>query len=783
MFTRSQAKALQARNSTLPGNATGHTTQQQLNPEQQEATNTNHLSLPTPVPGEATPRTSSNQLQLSALLPTLAPREQTPKTSINQLQFSALLPIPTPGEATSRTSSNQLQLPALLPIPAPRGFIPPPHPSRLPLLPRLQPIPPEGARPRFTWPPFPENTIRRFNTHGELRFGLPQGPDLQLPITNSTRRPKGHKQLGVFPTQQRSTGQSEVDEPTRDIQPNKNPTRNPVPPTAPPRANKTQQTSIPSTASKTSQTQAQNTEPTPAPQFEDSAQTKRPTTWRIPQRRPNLNTTPVDQPIPQKAPERPRKNPPPPPSTSSSSSTSSIPSNSPPPSPTPPQPPTPPPSPNPNPPINMANPNAPPSKWYAKIPRYDGSSDPRKYLQRFEQCMQTNGWNDQTDWINKLGVSMDKEAEEFFYDWRQEKQKLREAARCRGRNLPDPTITDLATDLIRNFATHTDKVTLEEKCRQRKQKINENPEAYVFGLVSLLKSMDPDITELQKVQWLIKNARPDTVRLANILSPTTVEQFTNILRKSVQATTLLGGQEETLIIQPTTEGEEKDPKYTRDQIIDEKLQTLTALVLSENAKPKTGTYDQQGPAQTESLLPPCPIRCYGCGEHHMVQDCPLQKYEQAQPFVRPAFAQNQYNTAIRNQGETQGQQPRSFWCIEHGRGQHSTNFCKLVQHKMALAQGNMQAQRNRDFRRNDNQNGNQQNYRQNNNRRNGNQQGNFQNGYQQNGYQQNGYRQNGYQANNRQGGNQPQVYYNQNRQQNYGQNRPQNNNQAPPQSN
>jgi hypothetical protein len=167
-----------------------------------------------------------------------------------------------------------------------------------------------------------------------------------------------------------------------------------------------------------------------------------------------------------------------------------------------------------------------PARFTEPIPKYDDTTPVRKYLLKFEHAMKLNSW-EKSSWLGYLSISLEGSAESFYYNWLEN-----ERIKARGVLAPKPLeFNDFALALQLAFQSHADKSILEEKCRDSKQLINENPESYTFALLALLQELNPAIEIDEQIRWLIRNARPEYIKRVSMHQPSTIDEFLDLMRR------------------------------------------------------------------------------------------------------------------------------------------------------------------------------------------------------------------------------------------------------------
>jgi len=192
-----------------------------------------------------------------------------------------------------------------------------------------------------------------------------------------------------------------------------------------------------------------------------------------------------------------------------------------------------------------------PAKFTEPVPKYDGNSCPIGYLLKFENVCKIKHWQKDT-WLGHLAISLEGTAEKFYFTWLNRK-KIEAAAALAARN-PRPIVTfdDLARDLQTSFRSFSDKAVLEEKCRARRQLLNENPENYTFAPLALLLEFDPNMPEHEQVRWLIRNSRPSFMKQVNMQNPISVDDFLDKMRTVEHTQYLMAEHNDTLAVDEKT---------------------------------------------------------------------------------------------------------------------------------------------------------------------------------------------------------------------------------------
>jgi hypothetical protein len=335
--------------------------------------------------------------------------------------------------------------------------------------------------------------------------------------------------------------------------------------------------------------------------------------------------------------------------------------------------------------INMAA--AVEARYTCPVPKYSGDSDVRRYLQKFQSAMETNNWPKDTRWLPLLAASLEGSAEKFYYTWLEQQKRIAAIPPVPGAPVVvhQTTYDLLAHALQVAFKSYSDKNMVEERCRQRKQKLNESVETYTFELLALLEDLDPDMSEIERVRHLLRNSRADYRKLITIHNPTTVDIFLELMRK-VEYTNALSSQFEETNITEDICGVKSASEQT---ILQGRLDNLTTLVVNSQIENQRQLGDMAQRQESST------VTCFRCGGNHYSTFCP-------QPRDNRGQGNRQQN----------GANNRMFFCTVHGQNKtHGTNSCRVV-NPQQRPQGNGYCPRN-NFPQNNNNQGNWQRPRQN----------------------------------------------------------------------
>jgi hypothetical protein len=343
--------------------------------------------------------------------------------------------------------------------------------------------------------------------------------------------------------------------------------------------------------------------------------------------------------------------------------------------------------------------NIKPTNYKSTLPRFDGTSDPFRFLRIFEYAMTVDNWH-KDDWLKYLIQCLDGAADQFSYWWLDDQKKIRAAAANK-----DPiTFDDLSLALQQAFKSHSDKdkAHLEEKCRLRKQMLNETPEAYTFALLALLRDFNPDMAMLEKIRWLIKNSQPNFIKAIKLQKPQMVDDLLMLMRRVEHTRYLMAENHEInniSDIQVEIKLDELSRKIKEaDTKIDNltsntaeckaQLSTLTSLMteVKEQKNPftKTGYRNNSGNQRGGSgayrgrvvYRGPRPLACYTCGESHSQRLCNQTKHQtDYQPQTRFTPNNDAYS------GNDDGSSPHR--CKYHKFGDHTTSECRYLKNTEA----------------------------------------------------------------------------------------------------
>jgi len=293
-----------------------------------------------------------------------------------------------------------------------------------------------------------------------------------------------------------------------------------------------------------------------------------------------------------------------------------------------------------------------PAKFTAPVPKYDGNSCPISYLLKFENSCKINHWPKDT-WLGHLAISFEGTAERFYFTWLNKKKK--EAATATAAGLPRPVVSfdDLARDLQASFSSFSDKAVLEEKCRARRQLLNENPENYTFALLALLMEYDPDMSEIEQVRWLIRNSRPTFMKQVNMQKPKTVDEFLDKMRTVEHTQYLMAERNDTMAVEE-----------------------ITALVTSLQQPHNDNTNSSNNSrGRGSSNRGRRPVKCYSCQGPHYQKFCPeLQTADETQST----------GNTIGQRGAKRGRGRGKFYCTRHGYKMHNTPECRELKNEAAM---------------------------------------------------------------------------------------------------
>jgi len=317
-------------------------------------------------------------------------------------------------------------------------------------------------------------------------------------------------------------------------------------------------------------------------------------------------------------------------------------------------------------------PPAPPlpiqAKYTAPIPKYDGNYCPARYLRKFESIMKTNNWT-KDRWLALLAVNLEGTAEQFYTSWIEQQKR---AAAAGGAAAID--FDTLAKALQQAFKSHSDKAMVEEKCRARRQLLNESPEAYTYALLALLQDFDNDMPEEEQVRWLTRNARPAFMKEINMHDPKTIDTFLTLMRRVQHTHYLMADRADIAAIE----------EFNNENRIATKLDVLTALV-GQNREQK------QAPVSDSWRDRPQPER-RPQQERRQQRNQAFERQDQAQgkayqPRNRRNFRTFPYcyickgnhfaSTCQYNVKEMYPQDGRKYlWCNNHGWCSHETPACQ-----------------------------------------------------------------------------------------------------------
>lgn len=87
----------------------------------------------------------------------------------------------------------------------------------------------------------------------------------------------------------------------------------------------------------------------------------------------------------------------------------------------------------------------------------------------------------------------------------------------------------LSKALMHAFRSSRAPDILEQSCKERKQRINESVQSYVYEFLALLKDFNQNLTEAEKSHWLTNNTRTQYKNAIHILHHKTVDIFLNLM--------------------------------------------------------------------------------------------------------------------------------------------------------------------------------------------------------------------------------------------------------------
>ena len=175
----------------------------------------------------------------------------------------------------------------------------------------------------------------------------------------------------------------------------------------------------------------------------------------------------------------------------------------------------------------------PQAKYTHPIPKYDGTSCARSFLQKFQNAMSVNNWQDRDGkWLPILIGHLTGSAEFWYCVWIERQRQLARAAAPNNPNAAPAITYDMLTDALKHaFLSHSDPNLLEDRCKMRKQLVNEKPECYTFNLLALLNEYDNDMPETEQIRYLIRNSRPEYQEQVTVQNPRTIADFLDTMRR------------------------------------------------------------------------------------------------------------------------------------------------------------------------------------------------------------------------------------------------------------
>lgn len=208
---------------------------------------------------------------------------------------------------------------------------------------------------------------------------------------------------------------------------------------------------------------------------------------------------------------------------------------------------------------------------------YDGTSDIKDFLDKYETLAKSHSWPDEVKVAN-FGLHIDGAVKDFY--------KLLKASTAASQLVTEDKVVIKWTDLRKAFlAAFKSKTTTEEYERQltsRKMKDSENVETYYWAILRLCNKVDTAMTETKKVSHLIKGLAPAVAREIYITQPKTVQEIFDHLIQMEKFNSLMGKT-----VKPAV-------AHSNDAAINALVSKIDKLRFGQNKSPQQGSNFKRG---------------------------------------------------------------------------------------------------------------------------------------------------------------------------------------------
>lgn len=337
-----------------------------------------------------------------------------------------------------------------------------------------------------------------------------------------------------------------------------------------------------------------------------------------------------------------------------------------------------PPTPPPQPPPILA-------KYPLVVPTFDGTENASAYLRRFETSVKSANYP-KDQWPGILSVHLKGSAEKWYANWILELQN----AAASTANPPPVTYEQISLALQAAFSSHQDSIILGAKVRARKLKLTESVEEYYHDLMNMLSTWKPNMSDADKLEYLIGNLRNPFMSIVNNKHPKTPEEFLEMARRAEQTVVL-----ETAHAVNTVDFE--------DRVV-QKMDTLTTLVMQSAAQMNNSNNNrrnqQKGPRNYRSSS--APPRTWNNrdrpSENPGIQGRRPNYYCEHHKWGNHTTSVCRLRFSRQRSGPRPSNAPQ-LWCDYHQHCNHTTNECRIIR-KERGNQGNWRQERGMDSRMN-----------------------------------------------------------------------------------
>jgi hypothetical protein len=163
-----------------------------------------------------------------------------------------------------------------------------------------------------------------------------------------------------------------------------------------------------------------------------------------------------------------------------------------------------------------------PARYTPTLPKFSGLGSSKEFIENFE-IMATASFFPKDNWLSIMFSCLETTAAQYARLWRATRFQIGFAI------TGEPAYTEFISQLQSVFNSYEDLTLLEFAFRSRKQVKHESVLSYIFDLLSRMYTYDKDMTEADKIRYLLKNALPEFKQGSLLFTAKTVQDFITMM--------------------------------------------------------------------------------------------------------------------------------------------------------------------------------------------------------------------------------------------------------------